>query len=128
MTRSTLLLLALASCAAPPRSRSDVHSLVRAEEAAVERFFGAPFVREFDLEGRFVRELPLPERYVPRATADGRRQGVRDRPGRRLEHDLPALPQGLGQRRQRVHDRQVGPGHRHAARQCTVTSRRSGPG
>lgn len=37
----------------------------------------APFVQEFDLEGRFVRELPLPERYRP--TAAG--MGVRDNLG-----------------------------------------------
>ena len=38
----------------------------------------APFVDEFDLEGRFLRELPRPERFVPRTGADGRRRGIRD--------------------------------------------------
>ncbi len=38
----------------------------------------APFVQEFDLQGRFLRELPLPRRYLPQAGAD---LGVRDNLG-----------------------------------------------
>ncbi len=40
----------------------------------------APFVYEFDLEGRFVRELPLPDRYRP-WPALGAASGVRDNLG-----------------------------------------------
>jgi hypothetical protein len=50
MPRSAVLLLALASCATPPLSpRSDVDALVHAERAAVERFFGASFERDFEV-------------------------------------------------------------------------------
>ncbi len=40
----------------------------------------APFVQEFDLDGRFLRELPLPDRYRP-AVAAGAASGVRDNLG-----------------------------------------------
>ncbi len=41
----------------------------------------SPFVSEFDLAGRFLRELPLPERYRPALASGGAQVGVRDNMG-----------------------------------------------